>query len=94
VFPDQFHKELNICGTKSGRDINKLAACNFQVEKCIKAESYFTSNASFHFECRIVHKHLLDPGSLDPSIIKRYYPQKDFHMVYYGEILGIFGGNI
>jgi flavin reductase (DIM6/NTAB) family NADH-FMN oxidoreductase RutF len=90
VLPDQYRKQLNTCGTKSGRDIDKLAACNFTVEKCRKAESFFIAESTIHFECRIVHKHFLDPGTLDQSIIKRYYPKKDFHMVYYGEILGIY----
>jgi flavin reductase (DIM6/NTAB) family NADH-FMN oxidoreductase RutF len=90
VLPDQFRKELALCGTKSGRDIDKIIACNFTMERCAKAESYFIAESTIHFECRIVHKHLVDPATLDPAIIKRYYPLKDFHMVYYGEILGIF----
>ena len=90
VLPDQYRKELNICGTKSGRDIDKISVCNFKVEKCSKAVSFFIAESTIHFECRIVHKHLLDPATLDPKIIKRYYPLKDFHMVYYGEILGIY----
>ena len=90
VLPDQYHKELNICSTRSGRNINKLAACNLDVEKCSLVESFFISGSLIHFECRIVHKHWLDPVSLDPAIVSRYYPNKDFHMVYYGEIAGIF----
>ena len=90
VLPDHYRKELNICGTKSGRNINKVETCNFTIEKCIKADSYFLSDATIHFECRIVHKHFLDPITLDPGIIKRYYPLKDYHMVYYGEIIGIY----
>ena len=90
VLHDQYRKELNICGTKSGRNINKVETCKFTVEKCFKAESFFIADASIHFECRIVHKHFLDPTTLDPGINKRYYPLKDYHMVYYGEILGIY----
>jgi flavin reductase (DIM6/NTAB) family NADH-FMN oxidoreductase RutF len=94
VLPDQFRKELHICGTKSGRDINKTEACNFNIEKCIKAESFFITESTIHFECHIVHKNFLNPATLDPAIIKRHYPVKDFHMVYYGEILGIFRNDI
>lgn len=90
VLPDQFRKELNICGTKSGLDTEKISVCKFNIEKCSKAESFFITEATIHFECRIVHKHFLDSANLDPAIIKRYYPLKDFHMVYYGEILGVF----
>jgi flavin reductase (DIM6/NTAB) family NADH-FMN oxidoreductase RutF len=90
VLTDQFRKQLNICGTKSGRDINKIEACHFTMEHGFKTESFFIAESTIHFECRIVHKHLLDSSTLEPGIIKRYYPLKDFHMVYYGEILGVF----
>ena len=90
VLPNAFRKELNTCGTKSGRDVDKISTCNFNVEKCSKADSFFIAESTIHFECRILHKHLLDPATLDPKIIRRYYPLKDFHMVYYGEILGIY----
>ena len=93
VLADQYRQQLNICGTKSGRDINKITVCNLGVEKCIKADSFYLAESNIHFECRIVHKHYLNPETLDPAIIKRYYPKKDFHMVYYGEILGIYRRN-
>ena len=91
ILPDRYHKELNVCGTKSGRDTYKLETCNLHVEKCSKADSFFISESIIHFECRTVHKHFLDPSTLDPVISSRYYPEKDYHMVYYGEILGIYG---
>ncbi len=90
VLPDSYSRELNICGTRSGRDINKLEVCNLHVERCSQVNSFFISESSIHFECRTVHKHWLDPTTLDPAIKKRYYPKKDYHMVYYGEILGIY----
>ena len=90
VLPDQYRKQLTLCGTKSGRDVNKVEACNFNLEPCKKVQSFYLAESVIHFECRIVHKHFLDPETLDPKIIKRYYPQNDFHMVYYGEILGIY----
>ncbi|MFZ4563469.1 MAG: flavin reductase family protein [Bacteroidales bacterium] len=90
VLPDEYLNQLNICGSKSGRDVNKIEICNFTIERCTTADSFLIAESTIHFECRIVHKHLLDPSTLDPAIVKRYYPLKDFHMVYYGEILGIY----
>jgi flavin reductase (DIM6/NTAB) family NADH-FMN oxidoreductase RutF len=89
VLPDQYRKELNLCGTKSGRDMDKIEMCNFSLGKCNTANAHFIAESTIYFECRVVHKHFIDPATLDPTIIKRYYPQRDFHMVYYGEILGI-----
>jgi flavin reductase (DIM6/NTAB) family NADH-FMN oxidoreductase RutF len=90
ILPDEYRKSLHICGTRSGRDINKIEACNFTLEKCLGADAHFISEASVHIECRIVHKHFLDPETLDALIAKRYYPKRDFHMVYYGEVLGAY----
>jgi flavin reductase (DIM6/NTAB) family NADH-FMN oxidoreductase RutF len=90
VLPDDYLHELNICGTRSGRDTDKIKQCGFSIEPCYRVQSHFVAESSIHYECRIVHKHRLDPATLDQKIISRYYPLRDFHMVYYGEILGIF----
>lgn len=90
VLPEGYGKELNLCGTRSGRDINKLEACHLHVAKCHHVNAFFISESVIHFECRTVHKHFLDAATLDPEIIKRYYPKKDYHMVYYGEIIGVY----
>jgi flavin reductase (DIM6/NTAB) family NADH-FMN oxidoreductase RutF len=89
-FSDRYAKELAICGTRSGRDIDKIASCSFSLEKGILISTPHIRESLFHYECRIIHKHRLDPDTLDKRIIKRYYPKRDFHMVYYGEILGTF----
>jgi flavin reductase (DIM6/NTAB) family NADH-FMN oxidoreductase RutF len=90
VLPKRYGKELSLCGNRSGRETDKIQLCNFHMEKGLKANAFFITESEIHFECRIVHKHRLDPDTLDPAIIKRYYPKRDFHMVYYGEILGIY----
>lgn len=90
ILPGQYRKEISLCGTRSGRDIDKLEVCNLHIEKCSQVNAYFIAESAVHFECRTVHKHFLDPTTLDPAISKKYYPQKDFHMVYYGEIVGIY----
>jgi flavin reductase (DIM6/NTAB) family NADH-FMN oxidoreductase RutF len=90
VMPEGCSKELSLCGTRSGRDLDKMAACGFHVEKGIHTNSFFIAESDYHFECRIVHKHFIDPFRLDSDIIDRFYPLRDFHMVYYGEIRGIF----
>lgn len=90
ILSDEYKKQLAFCGTKSGRDFNKIEKCGFTLEKSSKISTPYLRESYIHFECRIVHRHRLDPGALDQWIIKRYYPLKDFHMVYYGEIMGVF----
>jgi flavin reductase (DIM6/NTAB) family NADH-FMN oxidoreductase RutF len=90
LLPDEFIRQLSLCGTKSGRNTDKLIECGFQIEKGINLVSPYIRESAVHFECCIVHKHDLIPENLDINIAKRYYPSDDFHKVYYGEILGVF----
>jgi flavin reductase (DIM6/NTAB) family NADH-FMN oxidoreductase RutF len=90
VMPAGFDKHLAICGSKSGRDMDKVKVCGFDMLQSQKVSTPFIGQSEIHYECRIIHKHRLDPDVLDPAIIDQYYPNRDFHTVYYGEILGVF----
>ena len=90
VLPDGFEKALALCGSKSGRDTDKNKLCGFTLEPGLIGSIPFIAESRYHYECRIVHKHRLDPGNLDVAVNKRYYPGNDWHMVYYGEILGVY----
>jgi len=90
ILPESCKKQLAFCGTKSGRDVNKIEQCGFTMEQGLLVKTPYIAESMIHYECRIVHKHMLDHSTLDQKIISRFYPLKDFHMVYYGEILGVF----
>jgi flavin reductase (DIM6/NTAB) family NADH-FMN oxidoreductase RutF len=90
LLPDAFSHQLSLCGSKSGRDVDKIAECGFTLERGIHVTTPFIRESSIHFECRIIHKHDLLPETLDKEILKKYYPQKDLHRVYYGEVVGVF----
>lgn len=89
-FSGEYAKALAMCGSRSGRDTDKMFMSGLHAERGILIRSSYIHESLFHYECRIIHKHLVDPETLDRKIIKRYYPKKDFHMVYYGEIIGTF----
>ena len=93
VLSDRHKKHLALCGTKSGRDMDKIKVCGFTLAKSTHILTPYIAESIIHYECRIVHKHRLDPASLDPAIDTKYYQAKDWHMVYYGEILGTFAGS-
>jgi len=90
VLPEGYEKHLAICGSKSGRDVDKIRVCGFTLDPGTHVGTPFITQSAIHYECRIVHRHLLDPATLDPAIDDKYYQTKDWHMVYYGEILGVF----
>jgi flavin reductase (DIM6/NTAB) family NADH-FMN oxidoreductase RutF len=43
-----------------------------------------------HYECRTVHRNDLEPGSLTQAILDQFYPQGDFHRVYFGEVVAAY----
>ncbi len=90
VLPEGYKKHLAICGSKSGRDMDKIKVCGFTLGQSANVGTPFITQSAFHYECRIVHKHRLDPSVLDKAIDHKYYQTKDWHMVYYGEIMGTF----
>jgi len=91
VFPEEHRKKLSYCGSHSGRDGNKAKAAGFTpiASRSVAAPSF--DEAELILECRKMYFSDLDPSHfLDPSI-ESHYPAKDYHRVYFGEILAAAG---
>ena len=80
-------RELGICGTKSGRDIDKFMECKLKLRSGEKVDSPIIDNCSLHIECSILYKHGMDKGNLSPGIQENSYAEGDYHVMYFGEIL-------
>jgi flavin reductase (DIM6/NTAB) family NADH-FMN oxidoreductase RutF len=81
-------KYVALCGTKSGRDVDKLAQTATSVgEKigCVTLDA-----CPLVYECQVVHWNDVQPDVLLPSIDQKAYAQGDYHRLYYGQILGTF----
>lgn len=84
---DKMKKEIAFCGTKSGRDYDKFKECGLEAGSALKTVSPIIQVPGIHFECRIVYKSAMDPGFLDADYNTELYPEKDFHTLYFGEIV-------
>ncbi|MBN2658008.1 MAG: flavin reductase family protein [Spirochaetales bacterium] len=87
---DDMKKEIGICGSKSGRNKDKLALCGFTRKKSEKISVSYIKECPIHLECRTVFYNDVTAASLDKNLIDRHYPKADLHRFYYGEILGAF----
>ncbi|MDR1705290.1 MAG: flavin reductase family protein [Clostridiales bacterium] len=76
--------ELEICGTKSGRDTDKSQVVRFIPAKSV--ESPVVEGCGRYFECRINYKDVFDGEAL-PDFIKTANYKDDFHHMYFGEIV-------
>lgn len=83
---EDMRKELEYCGTKSGKSGNKYAGCGLDLVPSVKVRTPIIRCAGIHFECRIVYKSQVEPANLIEEY-RHLYPLKDYHTAYYGEIL-------
>lgn len=79
--------ELAVCGTRSGRDVDKIKECKLKVVAGQAEGVSVLADCDLFFECRTVHKTQVLKPNLDPGLISRYYPEGDFHDIYQGLIL-------
>jgi flavin reductase (DIM6/NTAB) family NADH-FMN oxidoreductase RutF len=87
AFPEAHRKKLSWCGSHSGRDGNKAKEAGFTpiASRLVPAPSF--DEAELILECRKTYFSDLDPGHfLDPST-ESNYPAKDYHRMYFGEIV-------
>ncbi|CDI49116.1 flavin reductase family protein [Clostridium tetani] len=80
-------KELAFCGSKSGRDVDKIKECNLKLENGKKIETPIIDNCEMHFECKILYKEAMVKENLSEDIKDKFYKDGDYHTFYYGEIL-------
>ena len=87
---DGLDQALKICGTTSGRDGDKFAACSLTAQPGQVVDCPVIGEAWLHFECKIVAKTLLSEDCLDPEIMGTWYKDHDMHVAYYGEIVACY----
>jgi flavin reductase (DIM6/NTAB) family NADH-FMN oxidoreductase RutF len=91
AFPKQYHRALNILGTKSGRDGDKIAEAGLtpRASEIIAAPHF--AEAELVLECKKIYSSDFDPKHFTDPEIARNYPKHDYHRIYYGQILSLRG---
>ncbi len=82
-------KQLGFCGSQSGRDVDKFAACGLETAESRKVSSPTIRCRGLHYECRTVLRGPMNPALADADLDK-FYPKKDYHTFYFGEILACY----
>ena len=84
-FGEAYRKALALCGSKSGRDMDKVKECGFTVATA-EGAPYF-EEADLVLVCKKSYWQDMDPTHfLDDEIDGRHYPKKDYHRIFIGEI--------
>ena len=91
AFPKKYKKALNILGTKSGRDGDKIKDAGLTPIASTEIAAPGFSEAELIIECRKIYWQDLDPANFLDKSIDKNYPLKDYHRIYFGEIIKILG---
>ena len=82
-------RELEFCGTRSGRAVDKFTECGLATGKAKKISAPVLAIPGYHYECRRLYKSALDPKLLAKDL-DYLYPKKDYHTLYFGEIVACY----
>jgi len=85
-FEEKYRSMLNFCGSKSGRDVDKVAATGITPIQDSTGAVYF-SEARLVLICRKIYFQDIDPAHFLDDGIEKNYPKKDYHRMYVGEII-------
>ncbi len=93
AFPESAREALKLLGSVSGRDGDKITEAGLTpIGSSLIAAPGF-DEAELILECRKIYWDDLDPAHfLDPGI-DGSYPQKDYHRIYFGEIMIALGSS-
>jgi flavin reductase (DIM6/NTAB) family NADH-FMN oxidoreductase RutF len=89
-FPDEYRHDLRHLGTVSGRNTDKLAGTSLTLKPSVSVASPSYYQASLILECRKMYAQNMDPAGFVIDLHQRVYPEKDYHRIYFGEILKAF----
>jgi flavin reductase (DIM6/NTAB) family NADH-FMN oxidoreductase RutF len=91
AFSEQYRKALQVLGSRSGRDGDKIAEAELTPIPGIRVAAPAFAEAELVIECRKTYwddfkpEHFLDAG------IQKNYPGHDYHRMYFGEIVAAAG---
>lgn len=92
VLPEEYRQILNYCGTKSGRDEDKIAETKLTIDESEKAPIF--KEARLVLICKKLYaQDLTEQSFIDKSLVEKNYQAKDFHTMYIAEIEKILTNN-
>ena len=82
-----------LCGSKSGRDVDKVKECGFTVAGAACGAPYF-EEAGLVLVCKKAYWQDMDPTHfLDGELDGKWYPERDYHRIFIGEIVEVLKKN-
>lgn len=76
-----------ICGSKSGRDMDKIEAANLTLTDSEQVSVPAIVEYPLTLECKVIYRQDQDASLISDVVMGEYYPEGDFHTMYIGQIV-------
>ncbi len=93
-FPKEYRRALNLLGTKSGRDGDKISEAGLTPNASEKIGAPTYKEANLSIECKKIYFHDFNPKQFLDERIEKHYKLKDYHRMIFGEILMVKGNAV
>ena len=90
AFPKEFRRDLNTLGTLSGKDGDKLSKTRLTLKPSKRVSAPAYNEADLVLECRKIYFQDMDPAGFVDKTIQKNYSARDYHRIYFGEIVAVF----
>lgn len=91
VLPEDYRTALQLCGTKSGRELDKIKAAGLTAIPSSAIEAPGFDEAELIIECRAMYKTPFETNQFSDPIIMTHYPEGDLHLMTFGQIIAVYG---
>ncbi len=81
---------LTLCGTRSGRDLDKLDASGLHVANAQSIDTPVIAECGLHFECSLLARVQLHPGDMASPDALQTFETKNPHQIVLGEIVAAY----
>ena len=85
----EIRKALSLCGSKSGRDMDKASATGLHPVEIADGKYAWYEESEEVYCCKVLYRSAFDPAKLTKEIDESCYPGKDYHDVYIAEIVRV-----
>ena len=83
---ESYKNAIAFCGSKSGRDFDKIKECSLKTVESEKINVPGIENCMI-YECRVIYETSMQSNTTSDECNEKWYKNGDYHVVYTGEIL-------
>ncbi len=85
-YDDSMKPALAFCGSRSGRDVDKISECNLILKASNKISTPVVECKGLVFECKVIARTKMTPDLTSSEVTEKWYKNGDLHTFYYAKI--------